>query len=82
MHISIFGSVTHTVVDGFETRAQMDTCGVRESPSLALALRRLLPAHKGIISRTPGDLLLFCLWVVTVPRINWGRLSLSFRPSL
>ncbi|CAE7486407.1 unnamed protein product [Symbiodinium natans] len=42
---------------------------------------RLLPAHKGIISRTPGDLLLFCLWVVTVLYITLQIALVAFRIS-
>mmetsp|Transcript_96684 Transcript_96684/g.134165 ORF Transcript_96684/g.134165 Transcript_96684/m.134165 type:complete len:213 (-) Transcript_96684:257-895(-) len=40
---------------------------------------RLLPAHKGIISRTPGDLLLFCLWVVTVLYLTLQIALVAFR---
>mmetsp|Transcript_146587 Transcript_146587/g.207916 ORF Transcript_146587/g.207916 Transcript_146587/m.207916 type:complete len:203 (+) Transcript_146587:69-677(+) len=27
---------------------------------------RLLPSHRGVIKRSPGDLVMFCLWVVAV----------------
>lgn len=26
-----------------------------------------MPSHRGVIKRSPGDLVMFCLWVVAVP---------------
>ena len=32
--------------------------------------RRILPSHRGVIKRSPGDLLMFCFWVVGVPQLR------------
>ena len=78
---------THTIIDGFESLAwsfllfaywlvntSAGPCVVKHESTQQPCqnLRRLLPEHKGIISRTPGDLLLFCFWVVAVPCSDYG----------
>mmetsp|Transcript_46897 Transcript_46897/g.87637 ORF Transcript_46897/g.87637 Transcript_46897/m.87637 type:complete len:225 (+) Transcript_46897:55-729(+) len=45
-------------------------------------IERLLPAHKGIVARTPGDLLLFCIWIVVVLYITMQVALIAFRISL
>ena len=36
-------------------------------------LRRILPSHRGVIKRSPGDLVMFCLWVVAAPCMGSAR---------
>eukprot|EP00439_Symbiodinium_sp_Y106_P085701 s914_g29.t1 len=75
----IFRRVDSAAELAANARDQAQAHGSRVHSVLSSGCLRLLPAHKGIISRTPGDLLLFCLWVVTVLYLTLQIALVAFR---